>query len=137
MVKLNLKNLCLTILTIAFVAGNSVFADEPKWKHATALTGVPKYKEGFTQFDYVNVNAPKGGKVRLATTGGFDTFNHLPQEGNLASGIGLIYDTLMTGSLDEINISAEYGLIAEAMRYPDDFSWVEFRLKSKCNLARW
>ena len=128
MTRLSLKNVYLALFIVAFTYVAPALAQEPKWKHATALTGEPKYQEGFTQFDYVNINAPKGGKVRLATTGGFDTFNHLPQEGNLADGIGLIYDTLMTSSLDEINISAEYGLIAEAMRYPEDFSWVEFRL---------
>jgi ABC-type oligopeptide transport system substrate-binding subunit len=47
-------------------------------------------------------------------------------EGNLAQGIEPIYDTLMAPSLDEV--ASEYGLIAEAARYPADFSWVSFRL---------
>ena len=36
------------------------------WHHSTALTGTPKYPEGFAQFGYVNAAAPKGGRVRLA-----------------------------------------------------------------------
>ncbi|MEP3275496.1 MAG: extracellular solute-binding protein [Stappiaceae bacterium] len=112
----------------------SALAEEPEWQHATALTGDPKYPEGFKNFDYVNPDAPKGGRVRLSSTGGFDTFNPILSKGNPAPGVGLIYDRLMAGSLDEINISAEYGLIAEATRHPEDDSWVEFRLDPN---ARW
>jgi microcin C transport system substrate-binding protein len=41
---------------------------------------------------------------------------------------------LMTSSLDELPISAEYGLLAEAISYPDDFSSVSFRLNAN---AKW
>ena len=40
----------------------------------------------------------------------------------------------MESSLDELDISAEYGVVAEAIRYPEDYSWVEYRLNPK---ARW
>src|SRR5262249_53662921 len=43
-----------------------------------------------------------------------------------------IYDTLMAPSLDEV--ASEYGLIAEAVQYPEDFSRVSFRLRQE---ARW
>ncbi|NBN65769.1 extracellular solute-binding protein [Pannonibacter tanglangensis] len=107
---------------------------EPVWQHATALSGTPKYGPDVTHFEYVNPEAPKGGSVRLADTGGFDTFNPVLPKGNPAPGIGLIYDTLMETALDEVDISGSYGVIAEAMRYPDDYSWVEYRLNPK---ARW
>jgi microcin C transport system substrate-binding protein len=70
--------------------------------------------------------------VRLSETGGFDTLNPIPAKGNLASGLGLVFETLMTSSLDES--STMYGLIAESMRYPDDVSSVTFRLRPE---ARW
>jgi microcin C transport system substrate-binding protein len=44
----------------------------------------------------------------------------------------LIYDTLLAGSLDEV--SSGYGLIAEAVRYPDDFSFAAYRLRPE---AKW
>jgi microcin C transport system substrate-binding protein len=53
-------------------------------------------------------------------------------KGNLAAGINLIHESLLTPSLDEI--SAEYGLLAEAVSYPSDFSSVTFRLRPQ---ARW
>lgn len=103
-----------------------------EWKKSTALVGEPIYADDFPHFDYVNPDAPKGGLVRLATDGTFDTLNSVPQRGNLGIGLGLIYDTLLTSSLDEI--SAMYPLIATQMRYPDDYSSVTFQLHPD---ARW
>lgn len=103
-------------------------AAEPQWRHASALTGDPGYPEDFAHFDYVNPDAPKGGRVRQADTSGYNSFNPVLQRGNPAPGLSLIYDPLMTPAMDEQDISAAYGLIAEAMRYPDDFAWVEYRI---------
>lgn len=103
-----------------------------EWKKSTALVGSPEYADDFAHFNYVNPDAPKGGTVRLATDGTFDTLNVVPQRGNAGVGIGLIYDTLLAASLDEI--SAMYPMIATQMRYPDDFSSVTFQLHPD---ARW
>ena len=40
--------------------------------------------------------------MRLSELGGFDTFNPILPEGEPADGIGLVYETLMTASLDEV-----------------------------------
>ena len=96
------------------------------WVQASSLTETPKYAEGFEHFDYVNPDAPKGGVVRLGDRGGFDTFNPVLPKGEVASGIGLIFETLMTSSLDEVN--SDYGLLAEAMKVADDFGSVTFRM---------
>ncbi|GAB4523126.1 MAG: extracellular solute-binding protein [Roseibium sp.] len=109
-------------------------AEGPEWQHAAALNGTPKYGPEVTHFDYVNPQAPKGGTVRLASSGGFDTFNILAQKGNIAPGILNIYESLMEPSLDEEDISAQYGLLADAVRFPEDYSWVEYRLNPD---ARW
>lgn len=111
-----------------------VRAEEPEWRHAAAAIGEPKYPEGFAHFDYVNPDAPKGGTVRLHESGSFDNLNPVPRRGDLASGLGFIYDTLMTPAYDELDVMSDYGLLAEAMQYPDDSSWVKFRLRDG---ARW
>lgn len=136
--------LCIHLLTYFLLCGFfclqavGSFAQEthnqPRWRHATALSGTPKYPKDFPFFDYVCPDAPKTGRVRLSSTGGFDNFNVALPQGKLAPGIGLLYETLMTPSMDEMEISAAYGLIAEAIRYPEDFSWAEFRLNP---IARW
>jgi microcin C transport system substrate-binding protein len=106
----------------------------PPWRHGAALLGTPKYEAGFTHFDYVNPAAPKGGIVRLGVLGTFDSFNTVVSgvKGQLEERTNLIYDTLMAPALDEIG--TDYGLIAEALRYPDDHSSVTYRLRAE---PRW
>ena len=90
--------------------------------------------QGFANLPYVNPQAFKGGIVRQGVTGSFDSFNDQIIKGEAAPLLSNIYRTLMTPSLDEQDISSQYGLIAEATKYPDDFSSVSFRLNSK---AKW
>jgi microcin C transport system substrate-binding protein len=106
--------------------------DQRVWHHALSYQDTVKYPPGFTQFDYVNADAPKTGKVRLGDMGGFDTFNPILPQGEPASGLGLIYETLLTPSYDEI--LTDYGLLAEAVSYPDDISSATFRMNPA---AKW
>jgi microcin C transport system substrate-binding protein len=104
------------------------------WRHGLSLMGEPKYPAGFPHFAYVNPAAPKGGLVRLGANGTFDNFNVVIAglKGVLAAGATQIYDTLMEESLDEV--STEYGLLAEAVKYPPDYSAVTYRLRAT---GRW
>lgn len=99
--------------------------------HAIAMHGEPKYPPGFTHFDYVNPDAPKGGTLNLAATGTFDSFNAYIPKGNPA-GAGTANETLLISSADEP--FTEYGLLAESMTYPEDRSWITFHLRPE---ARW
>lgn len=127
-----MKTLALAAFATLALLAPALAQDEPQWVHASSLHGEPKYPEGFAHFDYVNPDAPKGGTVRLSELGSFDTFNPILPQGEAASGLGLVYETLMTPSQDEL--STHYGLLAEALRYPADYSWVTFRMNPK---ARW
>jgi microcin C transport system substrate-binding protein len=104
------------------------------WRHGVSLFGEVKYPAGFKQFDYVNPSAPKGGTVREIAIGTYDNFNIVVEgiKGTVAAGIELIYDTLATSAFDEV--ATEYGLLAEAMSYPDDFSSATYRLRAE---AKW
>jgi microcin C transport system substrate-binding protein len=112
----------------------SAAAGEPAWRHALSLFGDVKYPVGFKRFDYINPDAPKGGMVRQIVIGTFDNFNIAVAgvKGTIAPAVGLIYETLTTGAQDEI--ATYYGLLAEEFSYPDDFSWVKYRLRKE---ARW
>ena len=103
---------------------------EPQWRHGLSLFGDLKYPPGFTHFDYVNPQAPKGGAVRLMALGTFDNFNQViaGARGLFAAAAGTICDTLMVPSLDEV--SAHYGLIAEAVSHPPNFASTSFRLRA-------
>ncbi|MGA3308497.1 MAG: extracellular solute-binding protein [Xanthobacteraceae bacterium] len=106
----------------------------PSWRHGLSLFGDLKYPAGFERFDYVTANAPKGGTARQIALGTYDNFNVVVAgvKGALVIGIEFIYDTLLIPALDEV--STEYGLLAEAVRYPDDFSSASYRLRAE---AKW
>ena len=103
---------------------------EREWRHGLSLFGELKYPASFKHFDYVNPKAPKGGAVRMIAFGTYDNFNEVVAglKGSIAMGAGVISDTLMATSLDEV--STDYGLIAEAVSHPADFAWATFRLRA-------
>lgn len=94
--------------------------------HAIAMSGEPKYPPDMSHFDYVNPQAPKGGTLRRATIGAFDSFNPYLSKGNPAEDIDLIYDTLTVQSKDEP--FTQYGLVAQKITMPPDRSWVIFHI---------
>ena len=107
------------------------------WQESTSLIAKSKYPADFKHYDYVNPQAPVGGTLDQVAIGTYDSFNPFIVRGTPAAGLalqggGLIYDTLMDQSPDEAGTS--HGLIAEAIRYPSDFSSATFRLAPK---AKW
>ena len=97
--------------------------------HALSLVGEPKYGPDFKYFDWVNPDAPKGGTVRGFVEGSFDSLNPFTVKGVPASSLGLVFNSLMASSPDEP--SAEYGLIAEWVSFPPDYSTVTFGINPK------
>ena len=100
--------------------------------HALSMFDDVKYAPDFEHVDYADPDAPAGGEIRLAALGTFDNLNPFILKGNAAAGLGLMYDNLLTGSLDEP--FTEYGLLVESIDMPADRSWVEFTLREE---ARW
>lgn len=102
--------------------------EELKRHHALSLIGEPKMPADFKHFDWVNPNAPKGGTIRLSRSSeSFDSLNMFTTQGEPAAGLGLQFETLMNASPDES--STEYGLLAEWVSYPDDYSSATFKLR--------
>ena len=107
-----------------------------EWRHATALTGDPKYPEGFPHFDYVNPDAPKGGvravrDRRAASTASTrsSTRRAIRRAGPRLS---------LRHADDAVARRAEHQRAVRPDRrsdaYPADFSSVTFRLRPE---ARW
>ncbi len=127
--------------TVGMATGVSIIGDahaqaaagEPAWRHAISLFGDIKYPADFKHFDYVNPDAPRGGVARQISVGTFDNFNIVVSgvKGTLAPAVGLIYENLTSGSLDEA--ATYYGLLAESVAYPDDYSWVKYRLRKEAH----
>jgi microcin C transport system substrate-binding protein len=108
----------------------AVAAEAAPARHGIAIHGEPRYPAGFTHFDYVRPDAPKGGTLRLGAQGTFDSFHSYIAKGN--PGPGSSNETLLTTSADEPFTA--YGLIAESLEVPEDRSWVIFNLRPE---ARW
>lgn len=136
-----MKSVWAAAWMFAIVAGTASSAvaqtSEPQWRYGSSLTGEPKYGRDFKHYDYVNTDAPKGGTLNQVAVGSFDSLNAFVVQGVPAAGLsdlggGLLYDSLMADAQDQG--STNYPLIAEASQFPDDFSWVKFRLNPA---ARW
>lgn len=126
------------LLCCAFFS-NASAADDPGLKTHTAygltLFGKLKYGPDFKHFDYVNPDAPKGGTFTYGWGNTFDNLNPFIAVGTPPAFLTfdqIIYDHLMVRSGDEP--ASIYGLVAESVTYPDDYSWAEFKLRDN---ARW
>ena len=103
--------------------------------HGLSVFGELKYPPDFKHFDYVNVDAPKGGRMNFQpsywvfnqSTQTFNTLNAFVLKGNSPPRIELTFDTLMAGSEDEPN--SYYGLIAETVDVSDDSNVFTFHLR--------
>ena len=116
------------LLLMAFISATCQ-AQNIKESYAFAVLGEPKYEANFTHFDYVNPAAPKGGNITLSSLGTFDNFNRFALRGVAAERTDSLYDTLFVTSDDEPG--SYYPLIADSVRYADDFSWAEVTLNPR------
>jgi len=96
--------------------------------HGLSTFGELTQKPDFKHFPYVNPDAPKGGiLLQSPPPATFDTLNAYVLRGNQAAGLQLIFDSLMTGSLDERD--ALYGLVAKSVRISPDKLTYRFKLR--------
>jgi microcin C transport system substrate-binding protein len=101
-----------------------------------AQYGKPKYSDGFSHFDYVNPDAPRGGTLTLPNPGqrtSFDKFNPFTLRGVSAPGIELMFESLAEGSADEV--SSIYGLLAEDIQVASDHKSVIFRIRPEAQFS--
>lgn len=119
--------------TSVLLCAGIAFSNSAIAAHAFALYGDPKYPPGFTHFEYVNPDAPKGGELYLANPDrrtSFDKFNPFSLKGVAAAGVSnLMFETLTIGSADEV--ATMYGLLAEDMDLAPDRMSITFRLNPK------
>lgn len=121
---------------LAAMAATLTLPAHAEFRHGLSTFGDLKYPADFKNFDYVNPDAPKGGRIALVGSGGvtqFDTFHGFILKGDAAEGLGLLYDSLMAGSGDEPG--AAYGLVAESVELADDKKSVTFKLRPQAKFA--
>lgn len=119
--------LCSFLLALTVLAGAG-----PAWAaHGYALWGDLKYPSDFSNFEYVNPAAPKGGELRLVSnlrSSTFDKYNPFTIKGSAPAYLSdLMFDALLAGPLDET--ASGYGLLAQDVSVAADGLSVTFVLR--------
>jgi microcin C transport system substrate-binding protein len=122
--------------TAALLAGRA-FADVATGArlHGLSAFGDLKYKQDFTRFDYVYIDAPTGGIFNFSppnwrynqNTETFNTLNSFASKGDAPPRMELCFDSLMVPALDEPD--AVYGEIADSVTLSHDRNSFEFSLR--------
>ena len=98
--------------------------------HAISMFGEPAYPPGFSHFAYVNPDAPQDGGHAPRRHRHLRQLQPVRHQGQRRRG-------RRGGDADGASADepfTQYGLIADEIVWPDDRSWVEFRLRPE---ARW
>jgi microcin C transport system substrate-binding protein len=114
----------------------SAFAQEDEklvTSHGLSIFDDLKYPTDFAHFDYVNPDAPKGGIYHDSELGSFDSVTPYTEKGNTDRNAWIVFDSLMARSLDSRD--ELYGLVAESVTYPEDKSWVSFKLRPEARFS--
>ncbi|XUW93123.1 extracellular solute-binding protein [Burkholderia sp. M6-3] len=104
--------------------------------YAIAQYGEPKYPADFKHFDYVNPDAPRDGTLVLANPDrltSFDKFNPFTLRGNPAPGLGLMFESLTTGSSDEV--ASAYCLLADDIDVAPDGLSTTFHINPQARFS--
>ena len=126
----------VALLAAACLAGGHAVPAAAEPRHGLSVFGDLKYPADFKHFDYVNPDAPKGGKASQIGTAGlttFDSFNMFILKGDAAQGMELVFDTLMVRASDEPD--AVYGLVAETVDVAPDRMSVTFKMRPDAKFA--
>jgi microcin C transport system substrate-binding protein len=129
---LSWRNLVAGLSAMATLSAAALPASADEWRTTSSLIAENAETAPFERYPYVNPDAPKGGTLNSTAFGTFDSFNPFIIRGTPAAGITQVWETLMEQSPDEAGTS--HALIAEAFKYPDDYSSATYRLSKD---ARW
>ena len=128
-----MRSILLGLYALLLFLSPGLHADNVTLSHGIAMHGDLKYPPDFQHFDYVNPQAPKGGRVVESALGTFDSFNGFIVKGTPADGLGLMYDSLLARAHDEP--FSLYGLIAESIEVPNDRGWIIYNLRSEATFS--
>lgn len=106
-----------------------------EYRHGFAFLDEPGLPADFTHTRYVNPDALKGGVIRIAEMGTWDSFNPLALTGREVKGVAFwvpqdnwLFATLMQPALDEP--TTMYANLADGIAVDPEGAWVGFRLRA-------
>ncbi|WBU65223.1 extracellular solute-binding protein [Paracoccus aerodenitrificans] len=101
--------------------------------HALSVFGTPALPADFQQLPYVNVDAPKGGEISIAASGGYDSFNPYTVKGRPAALSSVMNERIMQVVHDEVETM--YCVICETVEFPESRDWAIFNLRSEAQFS--
>ncbi len=125
------KHTLKKVLSLLCISMALSFSAEAQTQHGISRYNELKYPANFTAFDYVKPDAPKGGELRVAVMGSYDTLNQTIK-GNAVEGLPHMYESLLARAADEP--FTLYGLVAESVEVGPNNQWVIFMLRPE---AKW
>jgi len=120
--------LAMLAVTLQVQAGENIIKS-----YGISTFGDLKYGPDFQHFDYVNPEAPKGGKFSTWGFGTFDSLTPYILKGQAAQLSTLPFESLMTGDADEPD--ALYGLVAKTIEYPESRQWAIFDMRPEAKFS--
>ena len=120
----------LAVLAAGHAAAES--HEEVTVSHGYSNFGELKYGPG-EPFDYVNLDAPKGGEISLWSQGNFDSFNPYTRKGVPVTGTDLLYEDLMIAAADDPY--GAYCNLCVTVEYPESLDWVVMTLRDDVRFA--
>jgi peptide/nickel transport system substrate-binding protein len=125
-----IRNL-LAVIAALFLASTLAHA-EPK--HGIAMHGEPALPTDFTHLPYVNPDAPKGGALRQAVSGSFDSVNPFIVKGQSVRDVRTyVFESLLGRNWDEP--FSLYGLLAESIDVSPDRQAFTFKLRPEAKFS--
>ncbi len=116
------------------LAEPAVSPDTPAARYAIAMHGEPALPENFTQFRYVDPDAPKGGRLTVGVLGTFDSLNPLIVKGVPAQSLrGYVIESLLARGYDEP--FTLYGLLARSVETDAARTFVTFNLDERATFS--
>ncbi|SPF76251.1 Oligopeptide-binding protein AppA [Aliiroseovarius pelagivivens] len=122
------------MVATGIVTLSSVLAAQAEPQHGIAMYGEPALPADYTALPHVNPDAPKGGRIVFAESGGFDSLHPYIRKGSTPWQLRfLLAESLMGRSWDEP--FTLYGLLAETVETDDARTWVEFTLREEATFS--
>ena len=109
--------------------------------HGYSFYGDLSYPDNFSQFTYVNPDAPQGGEIALWAPGTFDSMNPYTRRGRAGLYSWALYESLMESSgpfgdnAPADVYGEEYCLLCSSLEYPASKDWVIFHMRPEARFS--
>lgn len=108
--------------------------------HGYSFYGDLTYPADYSQFDYVNPDAPKGGEIALSVVGTFDSMHPYTRKGRAGALSTIMYESLLGDGTGGASLPADvygesYCLLCERIEYPETKDWVIFYMRPEARFS--